>query len=84
MNTGKQLTGLLLLTTALTYPAVAHAQDSQTTDAVAQSEDQVDPEDDAFEEPEISVPGGSIIVTGRRNRDVTRSSSQVISVLSQE
>lgn len=84
MNTGKQLTGLLLLTTALTYPAVAHAQDSQTTYANAQSQDQVDPEEDAFEEPEISVPGGSIIVTGRRNRDVTRSSSQVISVLSQE
>src|SRR5690606_38395717 len=34
--------------------------------------------------PDISVPGGEIIVTGRINRDPTRSSGQVISVLSSE
>ena len=85
MNTGKQLAGLLLLTTALTFPAAVHAQVSQPADeADSQVEDQVDPEEEAFEDPEISIPGGSIIVTGRRNRDVTRSSTQVISVLSQE
>ena len=88
MKTGKQLAGLLLLTTALTIPAVAHAQDNQNsdqaTDEAAQDEDQPEPQEEVVEEPEISIPGGSIIVTGRRNRDVTRSSTQVISVLSQE
>ncbi len=39
----------------------------------------------AAEEPEISIPGGNaIIVTGRRSRDPTRNSSQVINVLSTE
>jgi TonB-dependent receptor len=36
------------------------------------------------EEPEISIPGGDIVVTGRRSRDVTRSSTQVITVLTNE
>ena len=42
--------------------------------------------DDAeAEDPEISIPGGNtIIVTGRRSRDPTRNSAQVISVLSTE
>ena len=34
--------------------------------------------------PEISVPGGDIIVTGRRSRNVVKASNQVISVLSSE
>ncbi len=42
------------------------------------------PEEDQFEDPEISIPGGTIVVTGRRNRDIARSSSQVVSVLSSE
>ncbi len=85
MTTGKQLAGLLLLTTALTFPGIVHAQD---TDADA-SLDQVDGapagEDDQYQEPDISIPGGdTIIVTGRINRDPTRNSTQVISVLSTE
>jgi outer membrane receptor protein involved in Fe transport len=36
------------------------------------------------EGPEISVPGGDIIVTGRRSRNIVKSSNQVISVLSAE
>ncbi|MBB4857555.1 outer membrane receptor protein involved in Fe transport [Novosphingobium chloroacetimidivorans] len=42
---------------------------------------------DAAEEaaaPEISAPGGDIIVTGRRSRNVVKASNQVISVLSAE
>ncbi|TCD02064.1 TonB-dependent receptor [Erythrobacteraceae bacterium CFH 75059] len=37
-------------------------------------------------QPDVSIPGGGneIVVTGRRIRDITRSSSQVISVLSTE
>ena len=95
MSTGKQLAGLLLLSTALTYPGVAFAQD--TGNAAAQPatdtpvEEPIDPEgtvqdDTAQDEVDISVPGGNIItVTGVRGpRDVTRSSSQVVSVLSSE
>ncbi|PCH76523.1 MAG: TonB-dependent receptor, partial [Erythrobacteraceae bacterium] len=97
MSTGKQLTALLLLTTALTFPAgAAFAQDASTgaegvpaeqdpaTDAVmAQQAEGIDdtPEEEEFEQTEISVPGGAIVVTGRRRQDVTRASSQVVSVL---
>lgn len=101
MSTGKQLAGLLLLTTALTIPGVAFAQSSETgaegspTDATAAQDrenladqatgvEETTPEED-FEQPEISIPGGGqIVVTGRRIRDVTRSSTQVVSVLSSE
>ncbi|MFZ1742999.1 MAG: TonB-dependent receptor, partial [Pontixanthobacter sp.] len=34
------------------------------------------------EDVEISIPGGEIVVTGRRDRNVERSSAQVVSVLS--
>jgi TonB-dependent receptor len=34
--------------------------------------------------PDISVPGGDIVVTGRRSRNVVKASNQVISVLSAE
>ena len=83
MSTGKQLAGLLLLTTALTLPATVLAQ----TPADAQAPG---PENDAApaggSEAEISIPGGGneIVVTGRRTRDVTRSSTQVVSVLTSE
>ncbi len=88
MKTGKQLVGLLLLTSALSFPTVAVAQDtpppSSAEDEALESEDTLDDQEETAEDPDISVPGGSIIVTGRRNRDVTRSSTQVISVLSSE
>ncbi len=100
MSIGKRLTGLLLLSTALTIPGVASAQSTGTgaegspTDETARQDaenlaDQVTgvdntDQEDAFEQPEISIPGGEIIVTGRRNRDVTRSSTQVVSVLTSE
>ena len=98
MSTGKQLTALLLLTTALTLPGAAFAQDTSAgtgaegvpaeedtaTDALAaQQVEGIDdtPQEEQFEQPEISVPGGAIVVTGRRRQDVTRASSQVVSVL---
>ncbi len=98
MSTGKQLTALLLLTTALSVPGIAFAQaaapntgaegtpaeeDPATDAALAQQVEGIDdtPQEEEFEEPEISVPGGSIVVTGRRRQDVTRASSQVVSVL---
>jgi len=90
MSTGKRLAGLLLLTTSLTFPAVAFAQD---TDAPQQTEEDSDElledvdgveEQEEIEQPDISVPGGgNIIVTGRRNRNPERSSTQVLNVLSE-
>ncbi|MFY8049259.1 MAG: TonB-dependent receptor plug domain-containing protein, partial [Erythrobacter sp.] len=90
MSTGARLAGLLLFTTALTSPAILHAQDN----ADAPAEDQAVAEQSAdtppAEEPEeelqqsdISVPGGGIIVTGRRGRDPARNSGQVLTVLSE-
>ncbi len=88
MKTGKQLAGLLLLTTALSFPSAVFAQDDNAPDAAAdildEAEGTADPEDEA-EAPDISIPGGdTIIVTGRRNLDPTRASTQVVSVLSTE
>jgi TonB-dependent receptor len=85
MSTGKQFAGLLLLSTALTMPGIALAQDDQApVEDMAQTEPDAPAEEETYEEPDISVPGGAIVVTGRRIRDVTRSSTQVISVLSSE
>lgn len=93
MKTGKQLAGLLLLTTALTLPGQLLAQDNSqsqlpeedvATDQPIEPSAQTPEAEEVFEDPDISIPGGGIVVTGRRNRDVTRSSTQVISVLSTE
>jgi len=79
MTTARQAAALLLLSTALSFPTMAFAQDV-SADAAPSAE----PAEE--EAPEISIPGGgnTIIVTGRINRDPTRNSAQVISVLSSE
>jgi len=97
MSTGTRLAGLLLLTSSLTVPTIAAAQDvgmppgedpttEEAEDRLLENVQGVDgtEQEDEFEDPEVSVPGGAIIVTGRRNRDPQRSSSQVLSVLSTE
>ncbi len=100
MSTGKQLSALLLLSTALSVPSIAYGQvtpntgaegvpaqeDSETDELLAEQVEGIDdtPQEDAFEDTEISVPGGTIVVTGQRRRDVTRASSQVVSVLDSE
>ncbi|MBX7532388.1 TonB-dependent receptor [Qipengyuania sp. 1XM1-15A] len=98
MSTGKQLAGLLLLSTALTFPAAAIAQstgaegpppteeevpDQELTDDVETANETVpgDVAEEGQAEPDISIPGGTIVVTGRRTRDVTRASPQVVTVL---
>ncbi len=83
MTTGKKLAALLFFTTALTMPGVALAQDADANDPQAPQDPEV-PADEQFEEPDISIPGGSIIVTGRINRDPMRNSTQVVTVLSTE
>ncbi|MFC3101881.1 TonB-dependent receptor domain-containing protein [Altererythrobacter lauratis] len=81
MTNGRQLAALLLLSTALSFPLSAFAQDTGAADEV----DPVDAaQDEEFDAPDISLGGNTIIVTGRINRDPTRASTQVISVLSTE
>ena len=99
MSIGKQLAGWLLLTTALTTPGAVFAQDQGQPDedtveqaAVEQAESPIDEsvtDEEAYQDegPDVSIPGGGniITVTGRRGpRDITRSSTQVVSVLSSE
>jgi outer membrane receptor protein involved in Fe transport len=93
MTTGKQLAGLLLLSTALTHPGAAFAQDAVENQAQAAAHPEGEPAADAgqpadetvADEQDISIPGGDVIfVTGRVSRDPTRGSAQVLSVLSSE
>lgn len=94
MSSGKQIAALLLLSTALPFPAVAYAQntgsDGETDIADESATDPQQPstaDAETVEEqaaPDISIPGGAIVVTGRRMRDVTRSSTQVLTVLDTE
>ncbi|WP_395327644.1 TonB-dependent receptor [Novosphingobium sp. BL-8H] len=81
--TKPRLASLLLLSTSILTPAMAWAQDSTTPTA---SDDSATPADAAQESPapEISVPGGAIVVTGQRSRNAMRTAPEVISVLSSE
>ncbi len=83
MSISKPLVGLLLLSSALSFPALVHAQDESSA-AAADSALAADDGEENYEEPDISLPGGELVVTGRRTRDVTRSSTQVVNVLSAE
>ncbi len=96
MSKVSRLAGLLLLTSSLCCPALLHAQEKQVPedapqDVATQTADPADvaadtaepaPEDD-ITDPEVSLPGGGIIVTGKRNRNPERSSGQVLTVLSE-
>src|SRR5690606_1021585 len=59
MTTGKRLAGLLLLSTALTHPALAQEVDSEAVAAAApEPEDGGEPTRDG---EDVSVPGGDVI-----------------------
>ncbi|MGF7154542.1 TonB-dependent receptor domain-containing protein [Novosphingobium gossypii] len=80
----------LLLSTAMLAPTAAWAQDSTSAPASgnvgAVPSQTVEQADAAAEEeaPDVSIPGGAIIVTGQRNRNIERVAPQVVSVLSTE
>ena len=92
MSTTSRLAGALLLTTALISPSLAFAQDSgsaagdqaPTGEAVAAPAPDAAQEAQEQENVDVSVPGGDIIVTGNRVRNLEKASNQVISVLSSE
>jgi hypothetical protein len=84
MSTGTRLAGLLLLTTSLTFPALAQAQSAEPpVDEAPVAADEQTPPEEELQQSDISVPGGGIIVTGRRSRDPARNSGQVLTVLSE-
>lgn len=78
MSTSSRLVGALIVTTALTLPSLAHAQESQAPGSTSTT--------DEADSVDVSVPGGNsvIVVTGRLNRDPAQTSAQVTSVLSTE
>lgn len=89
MSTISRFAGLLLVTSAFVSPSLAFAQDdpAPVPEAPPSDEDTGEQPDvsipGAEEELEVSVPGGNeILVTGRRDRNVTRASDQVVSILS--
>ena len=81
--TKPRLVSLLLLSTAMAMPSVAWAQDSTTQNADASAPD-ADQYSDESEAPEVSLPGGEIVVTGQRNRNIQQYAPQVLTVLSTE
>ncbi|PKB19055.1 TonB-dependent receptor [Novosphingobium kunmingense] len=90
MKTPLRLVIAALTTTALTSPGLALAQTAETApeQATPPADDPAAAADaaqqDSAESPpvEVSAPGGEIVVTGRRNRNIERSAPQVVSVLS--
>ena len=77
---------LLLFTTALVAPNMALAQTVEPTPAETEQAASADPAateaTQPEEETEVSVPGGEIVVRGYLDRNIAKSSPQVVSVLS--
>ena len=77
---------LLLFTTALVAPNMALAQTAEPTPAETEQAASADPAateaTQPEEETEVSVPGGEIVVRGYLDRNIAKSSPQVVSVLS--
>lgn len=78
MATPLQFAGLLLLSTALTAPAAL----AQTATPAPAADTPAVAEDAAPAQPEVSVPGGDIVVVGRRNANIQQNAPAVVSVLS--
>ncbi|MGE3691065.1 MAG: TonB-dependent receptor [Novosphingobium sp.] len=82
MSIPSRLACAMLLTTALTSPSIAAAQSesgSTSSDATPEQVDSTGPQED---EVEISAPGGDIVVTGQRSKNIERSAPQVVTVVS--
>ena len=88
MSTIARFAGALLVTSALVLPTLAAAQEDASAAPEAPPSDggAGELEKPHDEQVEISIPGGGdeILVTGRRDRNVARSSDQVVSILSSE
>ncbi len=86
MSITSRLAGVLFATTALSAPHIAFAQADTPATGDATVADDATVAEPAAEAPQedvdISIPGGEIIVTGARDRNIAKSSDQVVSVLS--
>lgn len=91
MSISSRLAGLLLATSALISPSIAFAQSAEPEavpteqeEAPTTAEEPVPSEAAPQEEDvDVSIPGGTeIVVTGSRDRNIAKSSDQVIAVLS--
>jgi len=84
MATPLKYAGLLLISSALTSPAFAQAAEDAAPIAgdAASSPAQAAAADDEGDAPDISIPGGDIVVVGRRGANVQKSAPAVVSVLS--
>jgi len=87
MATPLRFASLLLLSTALTATAAVAQNSGDQGDAPDAAPAPVDQSvaaagAEADEAPEVSVPGGDIVVVGRRGANVQRASAAVVSVLS--
>jgi len=90
--TKRRLTSLLLLSTALSVPALAYGAERQdapapravsATDAGTDVQARTAPDISIPAPPDVSIPGVSeIVVTARSNSNITQVGSQVVSVLS--
>lgn len=81
----RRLTSLLLLTTAVSTPSWALAQQASSADEASKPAAAAAPAQAAqFEQPEVSIPGmvDSVVITANRSANVVRTGSQVVSVLS--
>jgi len=102
MSIMPRMASALLMTTALSFPSQAWAQDVPPTPAPTTGDEVAEPPaapaeaaqpgtpEAQTEEPvEVSVPcggetAGEVVVRGRRNRNIERSSTQVVNILSTE
>ncbi len=82
MTNPLRLFSLLLATSALAMPGLAAAQDAPQDAPQAAPQPATADEMPQEEDVDVSVPGGEIIVTGNRERNIAKSSDQVVSVLS--
>jgi outer membrane receptor protein involved in Fe transport len=78
-----ELASLLLFSTALVAPSVALAQAAPATAAPGQETPPAATEQQTPEQTDVSIPGaGDVVVVGTRNPNITRSTPQVVSILS--
>lgn len=79
--TKSRLVSTLLLSTALFAPGVALAQEAAPAPDQATVPANPTAAAPGEQAPEISIPGGGIVVTGQRVRNIERAAPQVVSVL---
>lgn len=80
----RRLTSLLLLSTALSMPSWALAQNAPSANEASTPAAAAATPATQFEQPEVSIPGmvDSVVITATRTGNVVRTGSQVVTVLS--